>query len=204
MEAFWHGFFLAAGLILPLGVQNIFVFNQGAVQPRFWQAVPVVLTACLCDTLLISLAVQGVSLFLMKFGLFKIVLTGAGVVFLLYMGWRTWNHTGLDDDENTAGRFSMRQQVLFAATVSLLNPHAVLDTIGVIGTSSAGYEGREKLLFMTACILVSWLWFFSLAAAGRIMGRQTQFAQGVVLLNKISAIFMWGSAWYMAYSTLSG
>ncbi len=35
IEAIIHGVILAFGLILPLGVQNVFVFNQGAIQLLF-------------------------------------------------------------------------------------------------------------------------------------------------------------------------
>ncbi len=66
-EAIIHGIILAFGLIIPLGVQNVFVFNQGASQPNIWRAVPVILTASICDTLLILIAVQGVSLVLLTF-----------------------------------------------------------------------------------------------------------------------------------------
>jgi L-lysine exporter family protein LysE/ArgO len=31
VEAIFHGILLAFGLILPLGAQNVFVFNQGAI-----------------------------------------------------------------------------------------------------------------------------------------------------------------------------
>ena len=65
-EAIIHGIILAFGLIIPLGVQNVFVFNQGASQPNIWSG-PVVLTASICDTLLILIAVQGVSLVLLTF-----------------------------------------------------------------------------------------------------------------------------------------
>lgn len=69
LQAALHGFILAFGLILPLGVQNIFVFNQGAVQPRFSRVLPVILTASVCDTLLITLAVAGFRLlFSVPFG----------------------------------------------------------------------------------------------------------------------------------------
>ncbi|GGA41924.1 hypothetical protein GCM10007416_13560 [Kroppenstedtia guangzhouensis] len=37
--AFMHGFLLAFGLILPLGVQNVFIFNQGAVPAPILQSV---------------------------------------------------------------------------------------------------------------------------------------------------------------------
>jgi len=202
MQAFLHGLILALGLILPLGVQNLFVFQQGATHSRFLHVLPVIFTAALCDTLLILLAVQGVSLFLLKFPLFKLILLGIGVVFLTYMGWVTWNDTKTSGGEETAKKFSSRQQIVFAASVSLLNPHAVLDTIGVIGTSSSSYEGLEKSLFTFACIFVSWAWFFFLAIMGRAIGRQTQFSEWRQRINQISAVFMWVSAGAMAYNAL--
>ncbi|TGV22644.1 amino acid transporter, partial [Mesorhizobium sp. M00.F.Ca.ET.186.01.1.1] len=58
-EAILHGFVLAFGLILPLGAQNVFVFNQGASQPTLWRAAPVIVTAAVCDAILILLAVLG-------------------------------------------------------------------------------------------------------------------------------------------------
>lgn len=61
-----HGILLALGLILPLGAQNVFVFNQGANQKKMINALPVVITAGLCDTFLIIIAVLGVSLILMS------------------------------------------------------------------------------------------------------------------------------------------
>lgn len=199
MQAFLHGVILALGLILPLGVQNLFVFNQGATQPQFWRALPVVIAASVCDMFLILLSVQGVSLLLLQFGFLKIALVGMGTVFLSYMGWLTWN-TGVMQDSQPEENLSIKQQVVFAVTVSLLNPHAILDTIGVIGTSSVNYEGTDKLIFTMACILVSWVWFLFLAALGRLLGRQEWFTQRLAAINKISAIFMWGSAFYMVYS----
>ncbi|WP_309443966.1 LysE family transporter, partial [Bacillus nitratireducens] len=82
-----HGIILAFGLILPLGVQNVFVFNQGASLPNIWRVAPVVLTASICDTLLIFIAVQGVSLVLLTFSCLTTTLYWIGFFFLLYMGW---------------------------------------------------------------------------------------------------------------------
>ena len=35
IQSILHGFLLAFGLILPLGAQNVFVFNQGANHKSF-------------------------------------------------------------------------------------------------------------------------------------------------------------------------
>jgi len=199
MQAFIHGMVLAMGLILPLGIQNLFVFTQGVTQSSFLRALPVVVTASMCDTILILLAVQGVSLFIASFAWIKVFSLGIGVVFLSYMGWFTWNNTLVNSCDKEEEFFTVKQQILFAVTVSLFNPHAVLDTIGVIGTSSINYNGNEKVLFTTACILISWCWFLLLAVMGWRAGRRKGFMQIFRVINKISAVFMWLSAIYMAY-----
>ncbi|EJL38923.1 LysE/yggA [Brevibacillus agri] len=197
LEAILHGFVLAFGLILPLGAQNVFVFNQGAAQPTLWRAAPVVLTAAACDALLILLAVLGVSLVVLTVAWLKTVLYVIGVCFLLYMGYLTWSsRPSLDNGEKAS--FSAKKQMMFAASVSLLNPHAILDTIGVIGTSSLSYAGAEKWGFTIACILVSCLWFFGLSVAGRIMGKLDRSGSLLRSLNIVSALIMWGVAAYMA------
>ncbi|MDF2682432.1 MAG: amino acid transporter [Brevibacillus sp.] len=202
IEAMLHGFILAFGLILPLGAQNVFIFNQGAVQPKLWRAIPVVITAAICDALLILLAVLGVSLVVLTVAWLKTVLYAVGVCFLLYMGFLTWRNKPSVASED-AERFSPKRQVMFAASVSLLNPHAILDTIGVIGTSSLSYTGGEKWGFAIACILVSCIWFFSLCLAGRMIGRLDQSGTLLRGLNLASAIIMWGVAAYMAWMMFS-
>ncbi|WHY87165.1 LysE/ArgO family amino acid transporter [Neobacillus novalis] len=200
LASFIHGLILAFGLILPLGVQNVFVFNQGALQPRFLKALPVVITAALCDTLLILVAVLGVSFIILGSFWIKTILIVGGGIFLIYMGWISWNSKPSKDKEEVAKKFSFKKQVLFAASVSLLNPHAIMDTIGVIGTSSLKYQGEEKVIFAVTCILVSWLWFLGLALVGRISGKLDQSGRFMLVLNKLSALVMWGAAIYLVFS----
>jgi len=194
-----HGFILAFGLILPLGVQNVFIFNQGAMQSRWVYVLPVVLTASICDTLLISLAVFGVSAVVLGITWIKMALLIGGILFLLYMGYSTWKSKP-KDEKTTGDTFSPQKQIMFAASVSLLNPHAIMDTIGVIGTSSLSYSGSAKITFMVVCILVSWLWFFGLSIVGRLIGRLDASGRFILILNKISAIIMWGTAIYLMIS----
>lgn len=56
------------------------------------------------------------------------------------------------------------------------------------------YEGAGKIAFAGACILVSWLWFLGLALAGRVMGELDRTGRLLSLLNKASALVMWGAA----------
>lgn len=196
IQALIHGIVLAFGLILPLGAQNVFVFNQGATQPRFIKALPVILTASICDTLLISLAVLGVSLIILTIEWLQLALFSVGILFLLVMGWTIWN-TKSNPSQEPGERMSSKQQISFAASVSLLNPHAIIDTVGVIGTSSIQYTGAEKWVFSLSCIAVSWIWFFGLALCGKIIGRLDTSGRVLGGINKISALIIWGVAIYL-------
>ncbi|OCA80830.1 LysE/ArgO family amino acid transporter [Pseudobacillus wudalianchiensis] len=197
LAALLHGIALAFGLILPLGAQNVFVFNQGASQPKFRGAIPVIITASLCDTLLILLAVLGVSVIVLSIPALQVIFYLIGLLFLMYMGWSVWKSEPANLDAKKAA-MSPKKQILFAMSVSLLNPHAILDTVGVIGMSSLGYSGAEKIAFTAACIIVSWIWFFSLATAGRAVGSLDTEGKFLKLLNKVSALIIWGVALYIA------
>lgn len=203
IEAFLHGVILAFGLILPLGVQNVFVFNQGATQKQFGRALPAVVTAGICDTILILMAVMGVSLIVLSFEWIKNLLFIVGFFFLAYMGWSIWKSTPAMNDQQDEQSFSMKRQITFAASVSLLNPHAIMDTIGVIGTSSLAYSGYEKWVFSLACIGISWIWFFSLAFTGRKIGKFDKSGRFLKRMNQASAFIIWGMAILIGYQILA-
>ena len=194
-NSFFHGIFLAFGLILPLGPQNMFVFFQGANQHNLLNALPIAVAASLSDTTLILLAIFGVSTVVLTVPSIKIGLIIAGILFLSYMGWISWRTNTLTNYKfNNVQNWSLKKKIVFTLSVSLLNPHAILDTIGVIGTTSLSYTEEAKIAFTIGCLLVSWNWFLFLIVAGRLVGKFTHFMQ---FFNKFSAVIMWISAVYL-------
>lgn len=194
--AFFHGMVLAFGLILPLGVQNVFIFNQGAAGRKWFQAWPAVITAALCDTALILLAVTGVSVMVFSLEWLKWILFIAGGSFMIYMGWSIWTSAPVEGKAQSQG-LTPKKQAMFAMSVSLLNPHAIMDTIGVIGASSLSYEGRAKIAFTLAAILISWIWFVGLSLAGRVIGRTSRSGMLLRRMNQVSAVVIWSMAVYL-------
>lgn len=196
METMIHGIFLSLGLIFPLGVQNVFVFTQGATQPSLLKALPGAVTAALCDTLLISSAVFGLSVLVLQIQWLRLGLMLIGILFLLYMGYSIWNSK--PSLREAKDRLPMKKQILFALSVSLLNPHAILDTVGVIGTSALRYEGAEQIRFAATCIAVSWCWFIGLTFAGAAIKKLDGSGSLMTVINKCSAIFIWCTALLLA------
>jgi len=196
--AFLYGVSLSFSLIMPLGIQNIFIINQGANQVHFLKALPSVVTASFCDVCLILLAVSGVSLIMFQFAWLKLLFLLVGFLFLLYMSVVTWlsqpRHDRLGDKP-----LSARQQIMFSASVSLLNPHALLDSVGVIGVNSLQYSGYTKLAYTCGCIVVSCLWFPMLSVVGHFFCRLDHTGSKLGLLNKVSAVVIFLVAIFIAW-----
>lgn len=197
LSAFIHGFILAFGLILPLGPQNAFVLSQGASNKDWRCILPVVLTASAGDSALILVAVLGVSMVVLSLPWIRTGLLAGGILFLVVIGWLTWkNDPGCQEPpgKKRSDNWSLRRRVTFTLALSLFNPHAILDTVAVIGPNALVYQGQARATFTAACILNSWVWFFSLALFGRLAGSLEIVRRW---LNRFSALVMWGSALYL-------
>ena len=117
------------------------------------------------------------------------------------MGYNTWNQPPIDLTTNSKA-FSAKKQILFAISVSILNPHAIMDTIVVIGTSSLKYNSSAKIIFTLTCITISWMWFFSLAIAGYNIRKLNKSSMILTIINKIAAIIIWAVAFYIGVQIL--
>lgn len=198
LYAFLYGAVLALGLIVPLGVQNIFIFNQGANQVHFLHALPSVVTAAICDAILIICSVLGVSVIVLTIPWLKTSILLLGFCFLFYMGFVTW-FTKPRRAQEGQQPLPAKLQIMFAASVSLFNPHALIDTIGVIGTSSLQFAGYEKFMFTFACVLISTCWFFGLCVTGHFLHKLDKSGQWLERINKCSAIIVWTIAAYIGW-----
>lgn len=186
ITAFLHGFILSAGLILPPGAQNVFLINQGANHKKFIHALPAVLAAGFSDTLLIVLSVAGVSLIILSVPALQLGMYIIGFIFLCYMALSLWFTK--DQSAHAPVKLSPYKQIAYALSVSLLNPHAILDTAGIIGTNSTAYSGSSLIVFTISCVAVSWLAFIILVLLGRALGNIDTDGKITLLINKISAV----------------
>ncbi|WRN52892.1 LysE family transporter [Staphylococcus aureus] len=143
VTAIIHGFIFSDWSNFTFRCTNVFIFNQGANQPKYRYVLPAIITAGYTDSLLIIIAVVGVSIIIMSLPILQAIIYIVGLIFLMYMAWTIWHDKPSTDGE--AQIMSPMKQVSFALSVSLLNPHAILDTIGVIGSSAALYSGSNKI-----------------------------------------------------------
>ena len=113
MEVFFaiaHGAILTFGLIMPLGMQNLFIFNQGATQPSLKMVLPSIITASLCDTTLIILSILGISLLILKLSWLKLTLYILSFFFFIYIGYVTWSKAEVKLSSKKKALFSKKNR----------------------------------------------------------------------------------------------
>lgn len=191
------GFLLGLALIVPLGQQNVYVVSQGVAvgMPR---ALFAVFAAAGCDTLLILLGAGGASALLHRVPGLRPALLAGGVLLLLYLGIRALRSPAEPTGFETGGANGPRQVLARTVAVSLLNPHAILDTVGVLGAAIAGQPEPGRLAFGIGVVSASWVWFLTIASAAALLRKALTPARRV-WFDRFSGVVLLGFAGFLAY-----
>ncbi len=161
LSAFGRGLGLGAGLIVAIGAQNAFVLRQGLKREG---RLTVALICTACDAALIALGAGGFGGLIAHAPWLTHLAAWTGALFLLFYGLSAFRRAlrplAPSDDIAPTSRGSL---VAATLALSLLNPHAFLDTVVLIGGLSAQYPLAVRGWFATGAMTASMLWFFGLA-----------------------------------------
>lgn len=167
-SAFFKGMAVGGGLIVAIGAQNAFLLRQGIYR----QHVVACLLICIgCDALLIGLGAGSVGRFIAGSSWLLGAIRIAGALFLLEYGrraaWAAWRG---QDQLLPASRAAMTERapaLRAAIALSLLNPHAWLDTVVLLGAIGAQQPGHGAAYFSAGAMAASTLWFCCLGLGAR-------------------------------------
>ena len=168
-QAFCEGLFLQASLIFALGAQNLFVLESGL---RRHHHLIVSFVCFLCDFTLIMMGVAGAATLFTQFPEIKIVfgLLGIGFLFCYGLGKLRTKEEEMIKKEAANLNSTLKRTILSAITFSVVNPHAYLDGIVLIGGYSAKYSAMEiRLAVGLGAACFSLIWFLTLSSASSIM-----------------------------------
>lgn len=200
---FLRGLTLGLSLIVAIGPQNAFVLRQGLTRRH---ALLAALACSVADTALIAVGVLGVGALLARSPTLVTLGTLAGAAFLLWYGWRSFRsarHPGALDTGGQAAQ-TVGTVLTTAAAFSLLNPHALLDTVVLIGGASAGLSGGGRRAFLAGTVLASWTWFFGLALLAGRLAPLMRSPRAWQVLDVLIGVVMWGIAAGLLRSAFSG
>ncbi|KGJ89462.1 LysE/ArgO family amino acid transporter [Thalassotalea sp. ND16A] len=193
----FKGFVIGAGLIIPIGVQNSYILSQSIKRNHHLLAATICI---LCDFILMSLGVFGGGALINSNSMLAELITWGGIIFLTVYGLIFFKQFYLanNDDMLKEIKPSTRKAVIFTTlAVTLLNPHAYLDTVVIIGSISGKFADADKLAFLFGTLLASIAWFYALSLGAARMSpwlSQRKVQRGI---NLIVAILMWTIAWFL-------
>lgn len=162
------GLLLGGSLIVAIGAQNAFILRQGLIRSRVFI---LCLICALSDALLIAAGVAGLGTLVAQS---PALITGAtlgGALFLaayaLFAFRRALHPQALDA---AASRdLGLKAAVLTCLAFTFLNPHVYLDTVLLVGSLSAQFEGAGRLAYGVGAATASFVWFFALGYGARLL-----------------------------------
>ncbi|KAF7598482.1 MAG: amino acid transporter [Candidatus Dactylopiibacterium carminicum] len=166
-DAFIHGFFICAGLIIAIGAQNAHVLRMGLTRQHVGLLVPICIAS---DALLIGLGVLGASALVTRWPAALEVATWAGAAFLLWYGINSLREAFRTRQLSLGGMptpISRRKAVLLLLGFTYLNPHVYVDTIVLIGSLATQHAVEARISFWAGCVLASAVWFVLLGYGAR-------------------------------------
>ena len=183
------GFLLGGSLIIAIGAQNAFILRQGLLARHVFV---LCLICALSDALLIAIGVAGLGTLIARSPILITVVTLCGAAFLYVYAFMAFRRALKPEALQAAreGKNNLRAAVLACLAFTFLNPHVYLDTVLLVGSLSAAYEGTARWFYGAGAMLASFTWFFSLGYGARLL--QPLFANPLAwrVLDSIIALVM--------------
>jgi len=162
------GFFLGASLIIAIGAQNAFILRQGLLRQHVFV---LSLICALSDALLIAAGVAGLGALISASPQLIRLVTIGGAIFLLAYGVLALRRAFRPQVLTAAasGEGSLKLAIAACLAFTFLNPHVYLDTMLLVGSLSAGYQGAARIAYGAGAALASFVWFFGLGYGARLL-----------------------------------
>jgi L-lysine exporter family protein LysE/ArgO len=168
LYAVLSGFALGASLIIAIGAQNAFILRQGLIRSHVFV---LCLICAASDALLITAGVAGLGTIVARSPTLITFVSLGGAAFLAtYAAMafkRSWRPAAM-----VAGApesMGLKAAVLTCLAFTFLNPHVYLDTVVLLGSLSAAFEGQERIAYGTGAVVSSFVWFFGLGYGARLL-----------------------------------
>jgi L-lysine exporter family protein LysE/ArgO len=189
--AFLTGLFLGLSLIVAIGAQNAFVLRQGILQKHVFF---IALFCAISDSLLISLGIAGISIFLRDF-----IFEFSNLIYLFSALWlfaygiirfQSALKPNLNLKINNSKSSELTSSILTISVLTFVNPHVYLDTMILIGSVSQQFIGGNRITFGIGACLASFIWFFCLAYGAKTLIPFMEKPSSWRLLDSLIAIIM--------------
>lgn len=199
LTTYFTGLTLMATLIMPIGMQNAFVLNQGIRKQHH------LFVAAFCsfaDVFFMCLGVWGGATLFSAFPWLLITVTVLGSLFMMVYGvqclYRAVKGTGGIETDNQQRSFKVL--VMACCAFTFLNPHVYIDTIVILGSFAANLAVEARPYFVLGGISASFMWFFGLALIGAKFAPVLSSIRAQRIIDTSIGLMMWGLAGFLLFN----
>lgn len=187
--SFTTGLLTGGSLIIAVGAQNAFLFEQAIKRHYGWLMASIFIIS---DALSMSLGAFGFGYLVQSQPWVLTVSKWAGVAFLLWYAYTKWQASRHDESiilSRSRQLAPLKTVLLMGLAVTWLNPHFYLDTMVLMGSLSLAWQNLQWS-FIAGGICASIIWFFGLTLIGRSMTRWVGNIGFWRWFNRLNALIM--------------
>ena len=189
MEYLVLGFFTGLSLILAIGVQNIFVIEQGLKRQHIFL---VCLVCSLSDLILIFLGIYLFHFFVQYFTqIIELILNITLLIFLIYFIYSKIKifkaNVKFDNEIREISKINIFLKTL---GFTYLNPHVYSDTVFFLGNFSKSLMLNQKIYFGLGASVASFIFFFLIGYLSKYLSRYVNKKKVWQMINVLIVIFM--------------
>lgn len=199
LTTYFTGLMLMITLIMPIGLQNAFVLNQGIRKQHHLFAA----TFCsVSDAVFMSIGAWGGATVFTAYPWLLMTVTVLGSLFMIVYGWqclqRAFYGSGVIETDNKQRSFKMI--VMACCAFTFLNPHVYIDTIVILGGFSANLSPEQRPFFVLGGVSASFIWFFSLALLGAKFAVVLSSVKAQRIIDSLIGLMMWVLAGFLVFN----
>ena len=189
MEFLLLGFITGLSLILAIGVQNIFVIEQGLKKQHVFL---VCLICSISDLILIFLGIFLFHYFNQLFNqTIELILNILLILFLLHFIYsKIKTHYSDINFSNDLTNISKINIFIKTLGFTYLNPHVYSDTVFFLGNFSKNYLLNQKIAFGIGAAIASFLFFFALGYLSNYLSKYAKSKKVWRVINIFIITFM--------------
>ena len=183
-----------------IGMQNAYVLKQGIMRNNVFITSLICAT---CDAALIIFGVSGLEAILSSNPTMLKFVKYGGIIFLYGYGIKSFISATKTTSlvvYNEIIAPNLKQTILTAFVISIVNPNAILDTCIIIGGVSSNFAESLKPSFASGAIFASFVWFFSLGFGARYLRKFFENPKSWKILDFIIGCTMFTLASVLLYS----
>lgn len=186
--AYLQGLLIGLAFVAPIGMQNIYVFNNG-LSYKLSRALLYTFFVWFFDALFCFAAFYGIGALISHNHLLKLIVMIIGGALTVYIGYSIIRSANQRAATGKSKPISVKKAIMTAIVVSWANPQALIDGTMMLGASRGTLTTAESIFFIIGVVTSSFIWDMGMTSAFNLL-RQRMPAKVLVAINLISGLIV--------------